>query len=183
LTSFHLKPLDESTWPDFCSTGREASGTELCRRIEPRRNGEFGTAGLTPPSCTTVRRPSAGVSSGRQTSFRASRISELISMVSPTFQIGGSPAFSLTGIIGARGSPPSLLKGALREISRLGGGTVESYPEDVEGRPVSASFLHNGNISMFEREGFKRSRRLGKNHWVVTKVVRKSSRKGSPAQS
>jgi hypothetical protein len=35
---------------------------------------------------------------------------------------------------------------------------------------------------MFEREGFKRSRRLGKNHWVVTKVVRKSSRKRLPAQ-
>jgi GNAT superfamily N-acetyltransferase len=74
------------------------------------------------------------------------------------------------------------LKGALREISRLGGGTVESYPEDAAGRSVSASFLHNGTVSMFEREGFKRSRRLGKNHWVVTKVVRKSSRKRPPAQ-
>lgn len=74
------------------------------------------------------------------------------------------------------------LKGALREISRLGGGTVESYPEDAAGRSVPASFLHNGTVSMFEREGFKRSRRLGKNHWVVTKVVRKSSRKRPPAQ-
>jgi hypothetical protein len=42
--------------------------------------------------------------------------------------------------------------------------------------------LYNGTVSMFEREGFKRSRRLGKNHWVVTKVVRKSSRKKLPAQ-
>jgi GNAT superfamily N-acetyltransferase len=33
------------------------------------------------------------------------------------------------------------LKEALREISRLGGGTVESYPEDAAGRSVSASFL------------------------------------------
>lgn len=71
------------------------------------------------------------------------------------------------------------LKGALREISRLGGGTVESYPENVKGRSVSASFLHNGTVSMFEREGFKRSRRLGKGHWVVTKVVRKPSRKAT----
>jgi hypothetical protein len=39
----------------------------------------------------------------------------------------------------------------------------------------SGSFLHNGTVSMFEREGFKRSRLLGKNHWVVTKVVGKSS--------
>jgi GNAT superfamily N-acetyltransferase len=51
-----------------------------------------------------------------------------------------------------KGMASVALKGALREISRLGGGTVESYPEDVEGRSVSASFLHNGTVSMFERE-------------------------------
>lgn len=68
------------------------------------------------------------------------------------------------------------LNGALREIARFGGGTVESYPEDVDGRSASASFLHNGTISMFEREGFKRSRRLGKNHWVVTKNVAPKAR-------
>ena len=66
------------------------------------------------------------------------------------------------------------LNGALREIARLGGGSVESYPEEVEGRLISRSFLYNGTVSMFEREGFKPSRRLGKNHWVVTKVVRPS---------
>jgi GNAT superfamily N-acetyltransferase len=64
------------------------------------------------------------------------------------------------------------LEGALDEIARLGGGTVESYPEDIEGRSVSASFLHNGATSMFESHGFERTRRLGKHHWVVTKVVR-----------
>lgn len=76
-----------------------------------------------------------------------------------------------------RGVASAALKGALREVARLGGGSVESYPEDVEGRSVSDSFLHNGTIAMFEREGFRRTRRLGKNHWVVTKVVRRSSRK------
>jgi GNAT superfamily N-acetyltransferase len=63
------------------------------------------------------------------------------------------------------------LAGALEEISRLGGGVVESYPEDVAGRSVSASFLYNSRLSMFERQGFKRVRRIGKNHWVVAKVV------------
>ena len=52
------------------------------------------------------------------------------------------------------------------------GGTVESYPEGVDGRSVSASFLHNATLSTFEHQGFERTRRLGKNHWVVTKVVR-----------
>lgn len=67
------------------------------------------------------------------------------------------------------------LAGALKEITRLGGGTVESYPEDVEGRSTSSSFLHNGTLAMFERQGFKRTRRLGKNHWVVSKTVRAKS--------
>ena len=63
------------------------------------------------------------------------------------------------------------LNGALREIARLGGGTVESYPENAAGRSVSASFLHNGSVSMFEKEGFECVRAIGKNHWVVTKAV------------
>jgi GNAT superfamily N-acetyltransferase len=71
-----------------------------------------------------------------------------------------------------KGIASAALKGALREISRLGGGTVESYPEDVAGRSVSAPFLHNGTVAMFKREGFEQSRRVGKNHWVVTKVVK-----------
>jgi ribosomal protein S18 acetylase RimI-like enzyme len=64
------------------------------------------------------------------------------------------------------------LDGALRAISNLGGGTVESYPEDVVGRAVSASFLHNGTVSMFERHGFQRIRPLGKRHWVLAAVVK-----------
>lgn len=73
-----------------------------------------------------------------------------------------------------RGIAALALKGVLREIARLGGGTVESYPEDIGGRAVSASFLHNGTVAMFEGEGFKRSRPLGRNHWVVTRTIRKS---------
>ncbi len=63
------------------------------------------------------------------------------------------------------------LQGALDEIARLGGGTVESYPEDVAGRSVSGSFLHNGTVSLFERHGFERTRRIGKNRWVVARMV------------
>jgi GNAT superfamily N-acetyltransferase len=70
-----------------------------------------------------------------------------------------------------RGVASIALAGALQEIARLGGGTVESYPEDIEGRSVSSSFLHNGTVAMFESHGFERTRRLGKHHWVVTKVV------------
>jgi GNAT superfamily N-acetyltransferase len=70
-----------------------------------------------------------------------------------------------------RGVSSAALNGALAEVARLGGGTVESYPEEVGARSVSSSFLHNGTVAMFERYGFKRVRRLGKNHWVVEKTV------------
>jgi GNAT superfamily N-acetyltransferase len=63
------------------------------------------------------------------------------------------------------------LGGAIEEISRLGGGTVESYPEDASGRKISGSFLYNSNISIFEHHGFQRVHRLGKNHWVMSKFV------------
>ena len=79
-----------------------------------------------------------------------------------------------------KGVASAALEGALQEIARLGGGTVESYPEGVEGRSVAASFLHNGTVAMFERHGFGRTRRLGKNHWVVTKVVRRPSQRRPP---
>ena len=70
------------------------------------------------------------------------------------------------------GVAATALAGALDEIARLGGGAVESYPEDTTGRSVSGSFLHNGTVSMFESRGFERRRRLGKHHWLVSKVVR-----------
>lgn len=70
-----------------------------------------------------------------------------------------------------RGVANLALQGALAEIARLGGGVVEAYPEDVEGRKTSSSFLHGGTLKMFEREGFERVRRLGMHHWVVSKAV------------
>ena len=48
---------------------------------------------------------------------------------------------------------------------------MESYPEDVEGRTVSGTFLYNATVQLFEQHGFQRTRRLGKNHWLVSRVV------------
>lgn len=69
------------------------------------------------------------------------------------------------------GVTAAALEGVLGEIARLGGGTVEGYPEDTAGRKVSGAFLNNGTVSMFERQGFGRTRRLGEHHWVVARVV------------
>jgi hypothetical protein len=70
-----------------------------------------------------------------------------------------------------RGVTGTALDGALGLIGGLGGGVVESYPEDVGGRRVSASFLHNGTVGLFEAHGFTRTRPIGRHHWVVTTTV------------
>ena len=70
-----------------------------------------------------------------------------------------------------RGVADAALAGALDEIARLGGGLVESYPEDTVGRKVSGSFLHNTTVAMFERHGFERGRQIGRHCWVVSRRV------------
>jgi GNAT superfamily N-acetyltransferase len=78
--------------------------------------------------------------------------------------------FSAKGHRG-KGVAAAGLAGALEEIARLGGGVVESYPEDADGRKVSGSFLHNGTLAMFEQQGFERIRRIGKHRWVVRRTA------------
>ncbi len=68
------------------------------------------------------------------------------------------------------------LREALREIARLGGGTVEAYPENVEGRKVSRSFLCSGTLGMFEKAGFRRTRKIGMHRWVVVQEVPTAAR-------
>jgi GNAT superfamily N-acetyltransferase len=72
-----------------------------------------------------------------------------------------------------RGVATAALAGALDLIARLGGGTVEGYPED--GGSVRAGFLFNGALTTYERLGFTRDRKIGKHRWVVTRVVEPSA--------
>lgn len=70
-----------------------------------------------------------------------------------------------------RGVAALALTGALEEIAKQGGGLVESYPEEVEGRKTSSAFLYNATVSLFERHGFARQRKIGMHHWVVTRRI------------
>lgn len=63
------------------------------------------------------------------------------------------------------------LRGALDLIARAGGGVVEAYPQDTQGKKTSASFLYNGTRSLFEQAGFDYTRPKGKNHCVMSKTV------------
>lgn len=70
-----------------------------------------------------------------------------------------------------RGVANAALGGALAEIARSGGGTVEGYPEETDDRSVAGSFLHTGPMAAFEHHGFARTRPISPHRWVVTRVV------------
>jgi GNAT superfamily N-acetyltransferase len=63
------------------------------------------------------------------------------------------------------------LREAMRQIARLGGGTVEAYPEDYTGQKVSSSFLCSGTLGMFEKAGFRKDRKIAMHRWVVVRTV------------
>lgn len=64
------------------------------------------------------------------------------------------------------------LAGALRLIAAQGGGTVDAYPAEMNGKRTSNSFLWHGTASMFASLGFRRCGRLGTTRVVMRKVVR-----------
>ncbi len=70
-----------------------------------------------------------------------------------------------------RGVADAALGGALAEIARHGGGTVEGYPEETDDRTLSGSFLHTGPMAAFESHGFTRTRPISPHRWVVTRTV------------
>ena len=71
------------------------------------------------------------------------------------------------------------LAGALSAIGAAGGGIVEAYPEQLDGRPPQrGSYLHTGPESLFEEFGFVRDRRIAKWRWVMRASVTPSGGQG-----
>jgi GNAT superfamily N-acetyltransferase len=72
-----------------------------------------------------------------------------------------------------RGVARAAVTAALTAIAEEGGGIVEAYPEQVEGRePQSGSYLHTGPENLFEQLGFERDRQVAKWRWVMRRQVR-----------
>ena len=188
MGDFKVKPLDEATWPDFA-------------RLVERHNGIWGGCWCMAFHAEGVGRGTTAAQNRSQKELRVREGRAHAALVYDGADCVGwcqfGPPDELPRIKHGRAYREGLvalpdwritcffvdkayrhervafaaLSGALQEIARLGGGTVESYPEAVDGRTTSGSFLYNATISIFERLGFERTRRLGKNHWVVTKVV------------
>lgn len=67
-----------------------------------------------------------------------------------------------------QGVARAALAGALGAIRQAGGGVVEAYPEQLEGRgPQRGAYLHTGPESLFAEFGFVRDRRIAKWRWVM----------------
>jgi GNAT superfamily N-acetyltransferase len=71
---------------------------------------------------------------------------------------------------GHRGSgvARAAVSAALDAILAAGGGVVEAYPEQVEGRPPQrGAYFHTGPDTLFEELGFTRDRQIAKWRWVM----------------
>jgi GNAT superfamily N-acetyltransferase len=188
MTDFIVKPLDESTWPDFArlvekhngvwggcwcmafhqeGVGRTKSASQNRSEKESRvREGRAHAALVYDGSAAVGWCQFGPTDELPRIKLRRDYLNGLTDL--PDWRI---TCFFVDRDYRGKGVAAKALEGALNELARLGGGTVESYPEDVKDRSVSGSFLYNATLSIFERQGFQRTRRLGKTHWVVTKVV------------
>jgi GNAT superfamily N-acetyltransferase len=188
MTGYRVRPLDEVTWPDFARLVEEQGGVwGGCWCMGFHSEGVGRTKSPAQNRSEKERR----VREGRAHAALVYDGSACVGwcQFGPTDELprikhrraylkelDALPDWRITCFFVGRkrrraGVASAALDGALREIARLGGGTVESYPEAIEGRSVSSSFLNNGTLSMFESRGFQRTRRLGKHHWVVTMDV------------
>ena len=67
-----------------------------------------------------------------------------------------------------RGVARAAVSAALEAIRAVGGGVVEAYPEQVEGRPAQrGAYFHTGPETLFAEFGFTRDRQIAKWRWVM----------------
>lgn len=103
---------------------------------------------------TALRRTSRTSTAGRTTRRTAQE----------SFLTIGSRASSSTGTIAGKDVAGEALRGAIDLIAKAGGGVVEGYPQDTQGKKTSAKFLYNVTRSLYEQSGFSYDPPKGKNH-------------------
>lgn len=71
-----------------------------------------------------------------------------------------------------RGVARAAVEGALAQIAAAGGGLVEAYPEQEEGRPPQrGAYFQTGPESLYAGFGFTRHRRIAKWRWVMRREI------------
>jgi len=188
MGEFGVKALDESTWPAFAELverhngvwggcwcmGFHAEGVGRTRSAQLNRDDKHARvvegrahAALVFDGDRCVGWCQFG-SPAELPRIKAKRAYDVDPTAAPDWRI---TCFFVDSAYRRKAVASTALAGALSEIARLGGGTVESFPEDATDRKVSSSFLHNATTALFEQHGFERTRRIGKDRWIVVKVV------------
>lgn len=187
---YSIRYLDQSTWPDFASLVEKHNGIwGGCWCMGFHLNTQRELTSTSPEENRSKklklvdkgRAHAAMVFSGTScVGWCQFGVTEELPRIDfrkgYTTEIYGRPDWRITCFFVDRnyrrkGVAGRALRGAIDEIARLGGGIVEAYPYDAEKRPHSGSFNWGGTISMFEREGFRKSRKLARSQWIMTKLV------------
>jgi GNAT superfamily N-acetyltransferase len=188
MTRYETKALDETTWPDFARLVEANNGVwggcwcmwyhakdaredetpaARCKAKEQRVREGRAHAALVYDGDRCVGWCQFG-SPQELSRIHNARAYQATNPTLPDWRI--TCFFSGKGYRG-KGVAAAALDGAIAQIKALGGGRIEAYPEDIEGRKASPAFLFNGALSMFEANGFARERLIGKHKWVVTRTV------------
>jgi GNAT superfamily N-acetyltransferase len=186
MTDFTTKPLTPDTWPAFAAlverhngvwsgcwclgfhAERETRGYEVRRELKfaKLQSGETQSA-LVFAGETCVGWCQFGPAETLQ-KIKNKKAYDAGATALPNWRI---TCFFVDRQWRGKGVAAVALAGAVEQIAQLGGGSIESYPEEVEGRSTSSSFLHHATLGMFERLGFARDRKIGKDRWVVRRTI------------
>ena len=186
--SYAVKPLDVTTWPEFAQLAEDHHGVwDGCWCLGFHEEGAPRVH--TPPQRRAMKEArvredrahaalvfEAAACVGWCQFGRTEELPRIKHLKAYREGLEALPDWRITCFFVARshrrrGVADAALAGALELISGQGGGSVESYPEDTGGRKVSGSFLNNGTAAMFERQGFTRTRKIGKHRWVVNRLL------------
>lgn len=186
MTDYHTKPLNTSTWPSFARVveanngvwggcwcmwyhQKDHDGTPAEKRAAKERLVQQGRAHA---SLVFDGEDCVGwCQFGSPDELPCIHNERAYLATNPSLPDWRITCFLVAKGYRGKGVAHAALKGAVELIEKLGGGRVEGYPEDTDGRKASPAFLFNGALSTFERFGFERARLIGKNKWVVTRTI------------
>jgi hypothetical protein len=188
VNEYTIKPLDSDTWDAFVQLGNKHNGVWngcWCNSFHPRRGEEFqgwegsreykrslvcggaAHAALVFDGDTAVGWCQYGTPEELPNIYHRREYEAGLTSL-PDYRI---TCFFVDRDYRRKRVATTALAGALDLIATSGGGVVEAYPQDAQGRKISASFLYNGTRNMFAQASFEYERPKGRNHCVMRKVV------------
>ena len=189
MSEYAIRALDASTWDAYARLARQAQRVWvrwLLVHVVPYARGQARGRDGPPLEGASRSRGERSCGSGlrrrRRGGMVSIRLSGGASEHPPPEGLRGElerksyPTIAITCIFVDRdyrrkGVAGVALRGALDLIAKAGGGVVEGYPQDTQGKKISATFLYNTTRSLYEQTGFSYDRPKGKNHCVMRRTV------------